>query len=428
MTQWFKTAFVSSLVLSLSVPFSAAPVRADETTELKSEVTLLKERLKQLEERLARQEQQTARQVSEGAQLPPTAGEGYGEIPAWVRNVHLSGFVDASYVYNTQRPKSRTSSLRVFDTEANGFQPNAMEIVLQKPVSEESPVGFRTDLDFGEDAEVVGSVTTGLGSTTDEVDLQQMYAEALLPFGNGLNVKMGKFVTLHGAEVIESKDNWNFSRSYLFGYAIPFTHTGVRMHYPWTSWLTTMFGVNNGWDVVDDNNTAKTVEWTGILTPTPKSFLSVTGMHGAEQASDNRDDRHLIDVVLGYNPTDKLSLKLNYDYGHEQDAVSESPSEDASWQGVAGYARYQFNDWYALAGRAEYFADEDGIRTGVRAANGVGDVRLWELTLTNEFKVYKDLITRLEYRHDHASDAVFSAGSSRDNTQDTLSMEVIYPF
>ena len=103
-------------------------------------------------------------------------------------------------------------------------------------------------------------------------------------------------------------------------------------------------------------------------------------------------------------------------------------SEDASWQGVAGYARYQFNDWYALAARAEYFNDEDGVRTGVRSSRGVGSVNLWELTLTNEFKVYKDLITRLEYRHDHASDAVFSAGSSTDNTQDTISAEVIYPF
>jgi hypothetical protein len=98
--------------------------------------------------------------------------------------------------------------------------------------------------------------------------------------------------------------------------------------------------------------------------------------------------------------------------------------EDATWHGIAGYARYQFLDWYALAGRAEYFADFDGVRT----ATGVGDIRVWEFTLTNEFKVYKDLITRLEYRHDHASEAVFAAGSSVDNTQDTFSAEVIYPF
>lgn len=412
-------ALVSALFMSLPV----TPAAADETAELREEITALKARLNDLERRLSKQEEAQTSEV-----LPPTAGESGGEIPSWVRNIKLSGFVDASYVYNTQNPENRANSLRVFDTEANGFQPNAFELVVEKPVSPESRVGGRADLDFGEDAEVVGSVTTGLGSTTDEFDLQQAYAEALLPLGNGLDVKMGKFVTLHGAEVIESKDNWNFSRSYLFGYAIPFTHTGVRLHYPWTSWLTTMFGVNQGWDVVDDNNTAKTVEWTTILTPTAKTFLSVTGMHGAEQNSDNRDKRHLVDVVLGWNPTDKLGLKLNYDYGHEQDAVSEGPDEDASWQGVAGYARYQLTDWYALAGRAEYFDDADGIRTGVRAGRGIGRVGLWELTLTNEFKVYKDLITRLEYRHDHATENVFTAGSSTDNTQDTLSAEVIYPF
>jgi len=429
MTQWFRTAFVSFLVLSLCVPFSAGQVRADETGELKSEVALLRERLKQLEERLSRQEQQAAQAPRAGQILPATGGEGADVIPAWVRNLSLSGFVDASYVYNTQRPESRANSLRVFDTEANGFQPHALDLVVQKPVSEDSRVGFRGELIFGEDAEVLGSVTTGLGSQTDEVDLFQAYAEALLSVGNGLNVKFGKFATLHGAEVVASKDNWNFSRSFLFGYAEPITHTGVRLSYPFADWFTGIFGVSNGWDVVDDNNTAKTVEWQGSFIPSPKTTLSVTGMHGAEQTGDNRDKRHLFGLVAGYNPTDKLGFKLAYDYGHEQDAVSEGPDEDASWQGVAGYARYQFNDWYALAGRAEYFDDSDGVRTGVRTgARAATSVGLWELTLTNEFKVYKDLITRLEYRHDHASDAVFAAGSSFDNTQDTLSAEVIYPF
>ena len=37
----------------------------------------------------------------------------------------------------------------------------------------------------------------------------------------------GKFVTSAGAEVIESKDNWNYSRSLLFAYAIPYWHFGA---------------------------------------------------------------------------------------------------------------------------------------------------------------------------------------------------------
>ncbi len=419
MTRFARSVF-PSIAINLALALAVPPVWADQAGDLKAEIAALKDRLNQLENRLTQTEQISAAQKA----LPPTAGE----IPSWVQNLQLSGFVDASYVYNTQSPENRANSLRVFDTEANGFQPHAFELVIQKPVSEESRVGFRADLDVGEDAEVVGLVTTGLGSTTDELDLQQAYAEALLPIGNGLNVKFGKFVTSHGAEVIESKDNWNFSRSYLFGYAIPFTHTGVRLSYPFADWLTMLFGVNQGWDVVDDNNTGKSLEWQATLTPIDRWFLSVTGMHGPEQTSDNRDDRHLLDVVLGYNPTDKLSFKLNYDFGHEADAVSESPAENASWHGLAAYGRYQFSDWYAVALRGEYFADFDGVRTNVRTTNGVTDLRVWELTLANEFKVYKDLLARLEYRPDHASDNVFNAGSSTDNTQDTFGLELIYPF
>ena len=197
----------------------------------------------------------------------------------------------------------------------------------------------------------------------------------------------------------------------------------MRLTYPWSDRLSTSFGVNNGWDVVDDNNSGKTIEWQVAVTPTENSFFTFSGTYGPEQANDNRDDRTLIDVVLGYNPTDRLSLMLNYDYGQEEDATIED-TENGTWHGVAGYARYQFNDRYALALRGEYFADFDGVRTGT----GVGDIRLWELTLTNEFRLYEDLITRLEYRHDHATNAVFTDSSGAKNTQDTISVEVVYPF
>src|SRR3989338_6849913 len=377
---------------------------AEETSELKAEVAALRERLQQLEQRLAVQEAKVV--------APPSAPAG---LPAIAEGIRMSGFVDASYVYNFNKPERRANTLRVFDTGANGFQPHGFEIAVEKPVSEDSRVGFRADLFVGEDAEVFGAA--GLGSTTDEIDLQQAYAEALLPVGNGLNAKFGKFVTAHGAEVIESKDNWNFSRSFLFGYAIPFTHTGARFTYPWLSWLTTFLGVNNGWDKGDDKHTAKSIEWGGLLTPTPKTSASIIGMVGPERASDNRDDRTLVDVVLGYNPTDQLSLKLNYDFGYEEDAVSEF--KNSQWQGVAAYARYQWNDWYATAVRGEYFLDYGGARTGSLAT----DLRLWELTFTNEFKVYKDLITRLEYRHDFASEPVFAEHEGTDNEQNTVAVE-----
>ncbi len=47
-----------------------------------------------------------------------------------------------------------------------------------------------------------------------------------------MQIDAGKFVTPIGAEVIESQDNWNYTRSTLFGYAIPFYHTGLRATVP----------------------------------------------------------------------------------------------------------------------------------------------------------------------------------------------------
>lgn len=403
MRQW--AAGIVAVGMAVGTP---AAGWADTTSDLQQEIAALKQRLQTLEARVAAQQ---------AAPAAPAGG-----LPAFASGVRLSGFADASYVFNFNEPKSRKNTVRVFDTEANGFQPHAFELVLEKPVSAESPVGFRADVDFGADAEVVGSVTTGLGSTTDEIDLQQAYAEVLWGIGQGLDMKFGKFVTAHGAEVIESKDNWNFSRSFLFGFAIPFTHTGVRFSYPWTSWLTTLFGVSNGWDVVDDNNTGKSVEGGATMSLTPKTSLGVVGMVGPEQTGDNHDTRHLLDVVASYAPSDRLAFKINYDYGHEEDGAIEG-QKDTYWSGVAGYARYQWNDWYATAIRGEYFVDADGIRTAQNR-----DVRLWELTLTNEFKVYRDLISRLEYRHDFASEKIFTDGGGVDRTQDTVSVEMIYPF
>lgn len=397
---------------------------------LKADIEVLKDRLAKLEARLAEQQ---------AAPAGASAGSAVVQLPSGLRNVQMSGFVDTSLGYNFNAPQTRTNTLRVFDTQSQSFMVNNAELVLQKPVSTESPLGFKTSLMLGTDAEVVGSVTTGLGRGDNEIELKDAYAEYLAPVGEGLDVLVGKFATMHGAEVIESKDNWNITRSFLFGFAIPFTHTGVRATYPVTKWLSATLGLNNGWDVVDDNNQAKTIETSFTVTPTEKISLTTNYMLGAEQTGINSHKRHLIDVVASYQPLDPLQLKANFDYGFEQKGVG--IGKNASWVGLAGYARYALTDRWALATRVEWFHDADGVRTAFRPAgsgafglgniNGISglDLNLWELTLTNEFKLNKHLISRLEYRHDQASEKVFRREDVGQRPyQDTLSLEFIAPF
>ena len=427
------------LVMSCALS-TGGVVRADEPSMAgdKAELEMLKARLEKLEQKIGDQEA-----IASGA----SSGNAVLQLPSGLHGVQMSGFVDVSGHYNFNAPQSssttRLNTLRVFDTQANSFMVNNAELVLQKPVSAESPLGFKTTLMFGTDAEVTGLVTTGLGSTTDELDLKDAYAEYLVPVGEGLDVIAGRFATMHGAEVIESINDWNITRSFLFGFAIPFTHTGLRATYPVTKWLSATLGVNNGWDVVDDNNQGKTIETSFTVTPMANASFTANYMVGSEQTNTNSNQRNLIDLVASYQPVDPLQLKLNFDYGTEQKGVLLS-RDNASWVGLAGYARYAVNDRWALASRLEWFHDADGGRpafnpaaVGANALNGVTgtDLNLWEITLTNEVKLNKHLIGRLEYRHDQASEWVFARGDLGQNAlvgrrpyQDTVSIEFIAPF
>ena len=111
----------------------------------------------------------------------------------------------------------------------NAFSLSLAEVAFSKPVTSDSRVGFRVDLDFGKTADLVAAFEP---ESNGQRDLQAPAAGIRQPAdGQGAPGTSGRFVTPIGAEVIESQDNWNYTRSILFGYAIPFNHTGVRATY-----------------------------------------------------------------------------------------------------------------------------------------------------------------------------------------------------
>lgn len=341
-----------------------------------------------------------------------------------LKDISLSGFVDTSYTYNFRGlDNPRTNTARVFDTEANNFNLQAAKLAFERLPPDSGGVGFRTDLYFGQDAEVI----TPTGSTRDQFDLEQAYISLKpplnfkLPIGNWEWIKIGKFVTMHGAEVIESKDNWNFTRSLLFGYAIPFTHTGIRAGYQFFDGVKGYLGINNGWDNVKDNNKTKSVEGALAWAVNDKLSFNLAGMYGPEQTSNDHSQRGLVDFLATYKPFEKWTFMVNADYGHEEDVLA--PKKDAAWSGVAGYAKYDFNNWLSLASRTEYFND----RQGARVVSGTME-ELWEQTLTLEVRPFKDLITRLEYRHDQSTSDIFINNQKPVNKQDTIGLEAIYVF
>ncbi|HYJ47218.1 MAG TPA: outer membrane beta-barrel protein, partial [Pyrinomonadaceae bacterium] len=238
-------AGVCGLLLAMSL-VNHQPVRAQQASASENtETAELRRRVRELEERLGKLEAERATSSSgttangslvaappvepAGAKEPePAKAKSQdGGILDFFRKVEVSGFIDGYYSYNFNKPSGRTNVLRNFDTRNNEFALNLAEIVFEKkPDPADSRVGFRLDLDYGPATDMVHASEPG-GREVYKV-VQQAYGSYLAPIGTGLQVDVGKFVTMHGAEVIETKDNWNYSRGLLFAWAIPYYHMGLR--------------------------------------------------------------------------------------------------------------------------------------------------------------------------------------------------------
>jgi hypothetical protein len=349
----------------------------------------------------------------------------------------LSGFVDVYYGYNSNQPAERSTALRNFDVNSSQFALNMLELVADKPVSTDTGrVGYHVALGFGQAMNLVnagefaspnipGTPLLGPPSTITNFDqyLKEGYLEYLAPVGKGLQINVGKFVTPAGAEVIETKDNWNYSRGLLFSWAIPYFHFGMSGKYAFNSKFALTGYLMNGWNNSVDNNSGKTTGFTAAWTPNSKLTLIENYLVGPEQADNNSDFRHLTDTVVTYTPNAKLSLMANYDYGHDRVAfVPGSPSSAVWWTGIAGYIKYAPNATWAIATRGEWFKDHNGFSTGT--AQNVG-----EFTLTLQRMMASKIMARLEFRRDMSDQDVFPyrTGLFRDS-QNTVTLGMVYAF
>ena len=390
--------------------------------EITATIKRLEERVKELEAKLIKTSDAapiaTAVKAA-GEDVKPEAARKQEEkqnegIMSFFRSTELSGFVDAYYGYNFNHPGVDTQ-LRNFDTKSSQFSLNLAKVVLEKKPISDSRLGFRTDLAFGPATEIVHASEPGGADVFKHI--QQAYLSYLAPVGKGLQIDVGKFVTQHGAEVIETKDNWNYSRSLLFALVIPYYHFGTRATYAFSDKFTLAGYLVNGWNNVVDNNTGKTLGLQAVVKPTAKLTLVGNYMAGPEQPGNNDDWRHLFDTTVTYVVNGRVSLMANYDYGFDRIAGT-----GVHWQGIAGYFRVQANRWLAFAPRFEWYDDHDGFTTG--APQTVKD-----FTITSEHKINNGLLTRFEYRKDFSDNHFFIKPFDRlVKAQSTLSFGLVYAF
>lgn len=340
---------------------------------------------------------------------------------------NYSGYIDGSYNYLVRGNKFTSDSYnRVFDIERHGLTLHQAAVTVSS--QPKTGLGGLVNVIMGRDTFYTSAYgwKPKWGSRSLGIDPLQAYmqfnADKLIIIG-------GKFNTLAGYEVVDPTLNTNFSRSILWGFGEPTTHTGFRGTYAITEKFNFIAGINNGWDNLKDTSRRKTLELGANYTFNPKFSFAFIGYSGGQRAADKtsfgpKGTRSLFDLVATINATEKLTLVLNVDYARQSiAALPDDFFEKAIWSGIVGYINYKFNDCWRTSIRGEIFDDKDGYRTGVRQS--------WrEITLTLAYSPCNNIEFRAEIRRDFSNVPSFvtADGLGVSQHQQSYALEAFYKF
>jgi len=381
----------------------AAASAADDDVEARLEA--MQERMNQLEDRL----ELTTDQLAEANQR---LGEQRGILEkavqtgpssstaAFLDSLEIGGWLSTDYWYNLNSPANErledgnigaAGQSLPFSPDANQFSFGQLWFWMERPIDEENRAGFRTDIAFGKTAGLLPDGNTpvdGRGGGNN-LYIASAYVQYLTDWG--VTMKAGKFGTLLGAEVAQAPMNFNISRGLVYNLLQPIDHVGIMASgdLPAEGWDWALAVVNDVFKTQPTLNNGKAVMGhVGYAAETWSANLN--GIWGTDTPGSSGDHYGIIDVVLTWDPDERVSMWANFDYN--LDNSSRDGSADAYGIAVAG--RYAWTDRLGTALRLEYVADE-------RQLFGLpGDSKLWSITATTDYSVTENLIVKGEIRHD----------------------------
>lgn len=306
----------------------------------------------------------------------------------------VSGMIDAYYSLGFNHPAGHVDGLRNFDDKANQLELNMASLTVDYTPK---PVGFHFDAGVGRTFDIMSATEK---DATGMRFFKQAYVDVKPESWRGLELDFGRFVTSASAEVIETPNNWNYSRSLLFVWCTPYYHFGFRASAPIGTRFNAGFQLVSGWNNIITGATPKTVGFTGAWTATPKVTWTNNVYSGPDENKTNRGQRNLYDSVLLFTPNSKASFYINLDYLHN------SPQHTPSYTvyGIAGAARFQLNKRLSLSQRLEWLNDNTGMATGTGQ-------QVKEFTVTGTYALRDRLSAWLEFRNDWSNQPFFNRGN-----------------
>ena len=300
---------------------------------------------------------------------------------SWWDTFSISGHLEGGVTFNTYPQPDGLNFGQLFTDKANAPLLNQALVTVQRPIDPKATgydFGFKFQALYGTDARYTHFLGQFDEAIDDigQLDIVEANLQVHLPWltRGGIDLKIGEYVTLEGAEVISAPDNPLYSHSYIFNFGVPLKHTGVLTTTHLNDWLDIYAGFDTGVNTTfgccglytGDNNTGVAFHGglgfnllDGNLTILATTHIGAENANTpAIQAACNCDPntalRYLNDIAITWKASDKLTLMADLNYIRDD-------GFKADGYGAALYGMYQINDLFKVVGRAEIWRDNSGF-------------------------------------------------------------------
>jgi len=374
----------------------------------------------------------------------------------------LSGYVDTSMQWNFGTGNQALPDYKFGgSSKADGFNLDVVQIRIDKPLDEQDwAAGYRVDLWAGPDANTLGTQSSGSAS---DFAVRQAYVALRMPIlPNGLDWKVGVFDSIIGYESVESPNNPNYTRS--FGHSIePQTHTGLLASYRFSEVVSASAGIANTiGPMINERATEfgkaeslKTYMGSFALTaPDSMGFLSGSTMYFGVVNGPSSKNVYPDPTADPTDPASHINETQTSWYvgatvatgvqglraGVAFDCLDRhEPGE--TWT-LGGYASFQATEKLSLHLRGEFLRDRGEQKFFRQAevidgndlivATNPNESMAW--TLTAQYDLWKNVLSRVELRWDHLLSGEKTWGTLNDAGVGSLKNEwmlaanIIYKF
>jgi hypothetical protein len=424
-----------------------APQLAAAEDSVETQIQAMNDRMSQMEQQLqATQDQldaskQTVERQQELIQKAGIERDAKSGLSAFLSQTQFSGFIASSFNYNWNNPDNTAIAFNkgldgstIFGANSGNlfltapghsnpqtFQLDQFFLSMLKPATAESRGGWGVELMWGSMADFLGQPgqVNIENATGDFPHLYQAYVEYLADLGPGVDMKLGRFEGVIGAESAREDRNFNITHGLLWTLQ-PVNHTGIIASTKWENGIILQLaGVNDFGNTMANND--EEIGFLGELGwECDHGGIYLNGYHGGNSGTSpysrivfpnggnggigSNDTVSLIDVVAKWKPSEKLSTWANFDY-FWADGTHDPVANGANFLGFGLAGRYALTDRLGFAMRGEMVRGENTAwflsPDGIDADNNRGaNAWLWEVTATVDYALTDSLTVRGETRLD----------------------------